>query len=90
MFSFVKTVKQPICKAFIEFTFRHIPLNFSLYLLIPGLVLSTALAEEVKTLPGFQPFSYGYVWQPYKGEVYNPLMTSPELKNKLDELLAVS
>ena len=33
MFSFVKTVKQPICKAFIEFTFRHIPLNFSLYLL---------------------------------------------------------
>ena len=35
MFSFVKTVKQPICKAFIEFTFRHIPLNFSLYLLIP-------------------------------------------------------
>ena len=57
---------------------------------IPGLVLSTALAEEVETLPGFQPFSSGYVWQPYKGEVYNPLMTSPELKNKLDELLAVS
>ncbi|MTJ48122.1 hypothetical protein [Dolichospermum sp. UHCC 0259] len=33
MFSFVKPVKQPICKAFIEFTFRHIPLNFSVYLL---------------------------------------------------------
>ena len=34
MFSFVKTVKRPICKAFIEFTFRHIPLIFSVYLLI--------------------------------------------------------
>ena len=33
MFSFVKTVKRPICKAFIEFTFRHIPLIFSVYLL---------------------------------------------------------
>ena len=33
MFSFVKIVKQPICKAFIEFTFRHIPLIFSVYLL---------------------------------------------------------
>jgi hypothetical protein len=40
MFSFVKTVKRPICKAFIEFTFRHIPLIFSVYLLIlPVLVL---------------------------------------------------
>lgn len=57
---------------------------------IPGLVLSTALAEEVETLPGFQPFSSGYVWQPYKGEVYNPLMTSPDLKRKLDELLSVT
>jgi len=33
MFSFVKTVKRPTCKAFIEFTFRHIPLIFSVYLL---------------------------------------------------------
>jgi hypothetical protein len=59
-------------------------------LYIPGLVLSTALAEEVETLPGFQPFSSSYVWQPYKGEIYNPLMTSPDLKRKLDELLALS
>jgi hypothetical protein len=57
---------------------------------IPGLVLSTALAPEAETLTGFQPFSSGYVWQPYKGEIYNPLMTSPELKNKLDELLSVT
>ena len=33
MFSFVKTVKRPIYKAFIEFIFRHIPLIFSVYLL---------------------------------------------------------
>ena len=57
---------------------------------IPGLVLSTALAPEGETLPGFQPFSSGYVWQPYKGEIYNPLMTSPELKRKLDKLLTLS
>ncbi|QSX70751.1 MAG: hypothetical protein EZY12_20305 [Dolichospermum sp. DET69] len=57
---------------------------------IPGLVLSTALAQEVETLPGFQPFSSSYVWQPYKGEIYNPLMTSPDLKRKLDELLTVN
>jgi hypothetical protein len=57
---------------------------------IPGLVLSTKIAQEVETLSGFQAFSSGYVWQPYKGEVYNPLMASPELKRKLDELLFVS
>jgi hypothetical protein len=57
---------------------------------IPGLVLAKAIAQKRGTLPLFRPFSPGYVWQPYAGEVYNPLMTSPNLKNKLNELLAVS
>ena len=57
---------------------------------IPGLVLSTALAEEVKTLPVFRAFGSSYVWQPYEGEVYNPLMVSPDLKSKLDEILSVT
>ena len=57
---------------------------------IPGLVLAKTIEQEVETLPIFRAFGSSYVWQPYEGEVYNPLMVSPELKNKLDELLAVS
>lgn len=57
---------------------------------IPGLVLTKTLERELGTLSAFRAFSPGYVWQPYAGEVYNPLMTSPNLKNKLNELLAVS
>ena len=57
---------------------------------IPGLVLAKELTQDIETLPGFLPFSSGYVWQPYEGEVYNPLMVSPDLKNKLNDLLAVS
>lgn len=58
-------------------------------LLIPGLVLARSLVQELGILSGFRAFSANYVWQPYGGEVYNPLMVSPSLKNKLDELLAV-
>ena len=47
MFSFVKTVKQPICKAFIEFTFRHIPLNFSLYLLSSNAIVVGRYGDKV-------------------------------------------
>ncbi|MEE3717557.1 hypothetical protein V2H45_12405 [Tumidithrix elongata RA019] len=57
---------------------------------IPGLVLAKALHQELKTLPVFRSFSPNYVWQPYAGEIYNPLMASPNLKNKLNELLAAS
>ena len=57
---------------------------------IPGLVLEKLIERELGILPVFRPFSPSYVWQPYAGEVYNPLMTSPNLKNKLNELLAVS
>jgi hypothetical protein len=57
---------------------------------IPGLVLAKELTQGRETLPVFRSFSSSYVWQPYEGEIYNPLMASPELKNKLNELLVVS
>lgn len=63
----------------------------SFNLSIPGLVLAKPIERELGILPPvLRPFSSSYVWQPYAGEVYNPLMTSPTLKNKLNELLAVS
>jgi hypothetical protein len=54
------------------------------------LVLAKELTHGLEILPVFRQFSPSSVWQPYEGEVYNPLMTSPELKNKLNELLVVS
>jgi hypothetical protein len=59
-------------------------------LAISGLVLAKSIPQELEILPSFQPFSPNYVWQPYAGETYNPLKTSPDLKNKLNELLAVA
>ena len=59
-------------------------------LYIPGLVLANPINQKLGILPIFRPFIPNYVWQPYAGEVYNPLMASPNLKNKLNELLAVS
>jgi hypothetical protein len=41
---------------------------------IPGLVLSTELTQGLEKLSGFQEFSSGYIWQPYKGEVYHTSM----------------
>ena len=57
---------------------------------IPGLVLAQSIQRELGILPVFRSFSPNYVWHIYAGEVYNPLMVSPNLKNKLNELLAVS
>lgn len=57
---------------------------------LPGLVLAKELTHGVEILPLFRTFSSSYIWQPYEGEIYNPLMASPDLKNKLNELLAVS
>ncbi len=57
---------------------------------IPGLVLAKSFEKELVTLSAFRSFSPNYVWQPYAGEIYNPLMASPNLKNKLDELLIAS
>jgi hypothetical protein len=34
---------------------------------IPGLVLATTLARQLRILPVFSYFSSGYVWQPYPG-----------------------
>ncbi|MEB3230178.1 MAG: hypothetical protein VKJ64_04150 [Leptolyngbyaceae bacterium] len=57
---------------------------------IPGLVLAVEIGQALEMPSGFRHFAPGYVWQPYEGEVYNPLMTSPNLKSKLNELLLVS
>ncbi len=65
-------------------------LEDSLNLSIPGLVFALDVGQTIGMCKAFRPFSFGYVWQPYEGEVYNPLMASPDLKNKLNELLAVS
>jgi len=56
---------------------------------LPGLVIVKELNQVRETLPVFRLFSPSYVWQPYEREVYNPLMVSPDLKNKLNELLVV-
>jgi hypothetical protein len=57
---------------------------------IPGLVLARNIKPDLETLPAIRSFNPSHVWQPYAGEIYNPLMASPSLKNKLNELLAVS
>ena len=53
-------------------------------------MLANTLQKDLETLPVFRPFSNSYIWQPYEGEVYNPLMVSPDLKNKFNELLVMS
>ncbi|MUG93930.1 hypothetical protein F7734_16600 [Scytonema sp. UIC 10036] len=58
-------------------------LNFS------GLVLSKALWQEMNCPIGFRIFTSGYLWKPYEGEVYKPLLVSSELRDKLDELFAI-
>ncbi len=54
---------------------------------MPGLVLAIEVGEGLRISSVFRLFSPGCIWQPYKGEVYNPLLASPDLKNKLNELL---
>ncbi|WP_448571022.1 hypothetical protein [Trichothermofontia sp.] len=53
----------------------------------PGLVLAETVWRSLGGSTVFRPFSPGYVWQPYEGEVYKPLTVSPDLKNKLKALL---
>lgn len=55
----------------------------------PGLVLAEAVWQATGSDSVFRSFSLGYVWKPYEGEVYRPLIASADLKNKLDELLSV-
>jgi hypothetical protein len=56
----------------------------------PGLVLAETVWRSLGASPLFRPFSPGYVWHPYEGEVYKPLMVSPDLKDKLNELLVLT
>jgi hypothetical protein len=56
----------------------------------PGLVLAEGVWQAYGASPLFQPFSPGYVWHPYEGEVYKPLTVSPDLKDKLHELLVLT
>jgi hypothetical protein len=53
----------------------------------PGLVLAEAVWQTLGSPSAFRPFSPGYVWKPYEGETYKPLMASSTLKDKLNELL---
>lgn len=55
----------------------------------PGLVLAETVWRSLGASTLFRPFRTGYVWQPYEGEVYKPLMVSPDLKNKLSTLLVL-
>jgi hypothetical protein len=55
----------------------------------PGLVLAETVWRSLGASTLFRPFSSDYVWHPYEGEAYKPLMVSPNLRNKLKELLVV-
>ena len=54
----------------------------------PGLVLSSETWQAMASPTAFRPFSSSYVWQPYEGEVYRPLVVSPLLKEQMSRLLA--
>jgi hypothetical protein len=56
----------------------------------PGLVLADAIYQAKRLPRTFQPFSLGYFWQPYEGEVYRPLTVSPMLKERMRCLLVAS
>ena len=56
---------------------------------LPGLVLAETLWQRIGASTAFRPFSSGYVWKPYEGEVYKPLLVSSDLKKKLNELLVL-
>ena len=55
---------------------------------IPGLVVTDTLWQSTGQSSTFRPFSPGYVWQPYEGEVYKPLSVSSALREQMDQLLA--
>jgi hypothetical protein len=51
-----------------------------------GLVLNAAIGQTWHET-NLRPFSPGYVWLPYEGEVYRPLLVSPVLKQQMSDLL---
>jgi hypothetical protein len=69
-------------------TYREL-MDESLVEAFPGLVLADDLWRSMGSPVMFRAFCPGYVWKPYEGEVYKPLMASPALKGKLDELLVL-
>lgn len=63
-------------------------LSESFNLSFPGLVLSDTTWQSIESPLTLRTFSPGYVWQPYEGEIYKPLMVSPALKEQMNRLLA--
>lgn len=55
----------------------------------PGLVLAETIWQLLGSPLDFRAFSSGYVWKPYQGEIYQPLIVSSDLKKKFNELLSV-
>ena len=51
------------------------------------LVLAEDTWRALASPSTFIPFTQGYVWQPYEGEVYKPLTVSPVLKEQMNNLL---
>jgi hypothetical protein len=52
-----------------------------------GLVLSESIDPAIAHRSAFRQFSPGYLWVPYEGEVYRPLLVSPALKQQMSNLL---
>jgi hypothetical protein len=54
---------------------------------LPGIVIDRDIWQLLGSPATLRNFAMGYFWKPYEGEVYKPLVTSSELKNKMSELL---
>jgi hypothetical protein len=71
-------------------TYSELVTEGQLDILVAGLVLAEEVWKQMGSPAGFRSFKSGYLWKPYEGEVYSPLMASSELREKLNELLVVS
>lgn len=71
-------------------TYSELVTDGQLDILVAGLVLAEEVWKQMGSPAGFRSFKSGYLWKPYEGEVYSPLMASSELREKLNELLVVS
>jgi hypothetical protein len=71
-----------------EFRTHRELISESDHLNIPGLVLSHETWQKLASKSDMIPFKLGYVWYPYEGEAYKPLMTSSVLKEQMNRLLA--
>ena len=60
------------------------------HLNFPGLTLCDGIYQSLSSPPILKRFSQGYVWQPYQGEIYEPLTVSAKLKQQMDRLLALT